>query len=90
MDGQEDRTVEFRGGCLPGAEPGRHSCEAVVIKAWDVKRLTFAIEVAGPESVPRALGAGASTGRWTWTRSCRRKGQRGGRSVRWARVCEGA
>ena len=54
----EDHTVEFRVGCMPGVEPGRYKCEAMVIEARDVKRLTFAIEVAAPGSAPTALGAG--------------------------------
>lgn len=56
----ETKTGEFRVGCLPGIAPGRVQCGAVVIEGPRIKRLSFGIEVVGPEFVPRVLGGGRS------------------------------
>jgi len=56
----EDHAVDFRVGCLPGAAPGRVSCEAMVIDGSRVKLLTFAIEVAEPGFAPRVLDGGSN------------------------------
>lgn len=40
---------------MPGIDPGRVKCEALVIEGSRVKRLSFDIEVAGPGFVFRAL-----------------------------------
>lgn len=55
----EPTGAEFRVGCLPGIDPGKVKCEALVIEGSRVKRLSFDIEVAaGGDFVPRALESG--------------------------------
>ncbi|CAM9617653.1 unnamed protein product, partial [Hapterophycus canaliculatus] len=54
----ETKTADFRIFCNHELPPGLVHCEARVVEGASVTRLSFGIEVVGPDSLTRSLGSG--------------------------------